>query len=94
MSRQGKLSLFLGPFPESPAWQGPASTTSKDRTHRPSLSPGVPNPYSGPPHHAQPGVRTDPSVPPWQLSPQAPELPFPGLPRLLGEPPFSLFAVP
>lgn len=38
VSRQGKLSLSLRPFPESPALQGPASTTSKGGRHCPSLS--------------------------------------------------------
>lgn len=31
VSTQGKVSSSLGPFPESPAWQGPTSTTSKGR---------------------------------------------------------------
>lgn len=33
VSRQGKLSLSLGPFAESSAWLGPACTTSKGGTH-------------------------------------------------------------
>lgn len=65
VSKQGKLSLSLVPFPESPAWLGCASTTSQVG----DTDPPFPCEYQGPPCHAPPWVGMDPSVPPWHFSP-------------------------